>query len=270
VADSYKEPSIRVVIARERRLILRLAAVELRNRYAATALGTLWAVLQPVLLIAVFWFVFAFGLKLQMPATEAPFALMLIIGLVVWLGFSDSVLQSCNSVLQSAYLVRKIAFPIEILPMASVVGALSVHLASLVFVVAIIFATEHRISPNIFWLPFYFFSLSLFAVGLGYLLSALNVFQRDIGQSIGLVLQVWFWLTPIVWMPGIFSEPVQAWLELNPMAYVVDGYRYALTPDDIAPPSMREAFSFWVATGVSVVIGSWVFGRLKGEFADVL
>ena len=253
-----------------RRLIWRLATTQLRDRYASTAIGSLWAILQPVMMILVFWFVFSFGLRLGRGADEAPFVLVLIIGLVAWFAFSDALLNGVNSVMQNAYLIKKIAFPVEVLPLVPVVVALIVHAALLVIVIGIMMATGTEPSVRTPLLIYYVLAMSLFATGFSYLLSAINVFQRDIGQSLAVVLNIWFWVTPIIWSPTLFPENVRGILKLNPMHYIVDGYRHALLPIGAPPPGIVETVSFWSATVVVLVAGIWLFRRVQADFADVL
>ncbi len=125
---------------RNRRLIWRLALTQLRDRYASTAIGSLWAVLQPILVMLVFWFVFTYALRQGTPTDGAPFVLFLIIGLGVWFALSDALLNGANAVTQNAYLITKIAFPVELLPVVPVVVALIVHAAMMLIIVALMIA----------------------------------------------------------------------------------------------------------------------------------
>jgi ABC-type polysaccharide/polyol phosphate export permease len=250
-------------------LAWRLASLTLRDRYASTLLGGVWAVLQPAGLIAVYWFVFSYGLRMQTQAGDVPFFLVLIVGLSAWFFVSDALLGGANVVLANSYLVKKIAFPVAILPLIPVLTGLLIHALMLVLIAVILMTSG--LWPAWSWLlvVYYGLALAIFLVGWSYLLSALSVFHRDLAQALGIVLQIWFWLTPIVWSISLFPASVARWLGLNPLTYIVLGYRHALLPGAVAP-SLLAASIFWAVTALVMALGIKLFNGLKSEFADVL
>jgi len=252
-----------------RRLIWRLAVNSVRERYASSLLDSVWAVLHPAMMLVVFWFVFEFGLRIS-SAGPVPFFLSLIVGLAAWLFFSDAVLGGINAVVSNSYVIKKIAFPLEILPVIPVIAALIVHVFILIAALAIMAVNGYYPGPKgLLLLPYYLICAVLLATGLSYLLSALNVFHSDIGQTAGLLVQLWFWLTPIVWTPEHFPPDVRPLLEYNPMFYIVTGYRDALlltTPVQ----TMEAGVKFWTITTAILTTGLFLFRRLKYDFADVL
>lgn len=257
-------------IWRSRGLVLRLAQSQLRDRHSGSALGVIWALLQPAMVMAVFWFVFSYGLRVVSPPGEAPFVAMLLVSLAAWFWFSDAVSMGTHAVTGSAYLVKKVAFPLELLPLAPVMASLLVHLGLLLILGVGLAVSGHGSGWRLLQLPLYMLATATLACGLAYWLSALHVFHRDVAQTATLVLQVWFWLTPIVWSFAAFSPEVSAVLSWNPMAYVVEGYRYALLAEVTAPPRLSQAVSFWCVALVVLVSGVALFRRLRADFADVL
>ncbi len=262
--------SILATLYANRALIWRLSLAEVRERYASTVFGSLWAVLQPAILIMVFWFVFAYGLRLTSPAAEVPFFLLLIVGLGVWFCFSDAVQGGTNAVTQRAYLVKKIAFPLEILPVVPVVSALLVHAVMLMLILVILAVNDIYPTWKALSVLYYAAALVVFSSALAYLLSALNVFHRDVGQTAGVMLQLWFWLTPIIWSPDMFSGTARRVLEMNPMYYIVVGYREALLHGYASTLTWQAAATFWIITGLTLGTGVMLFRRLQPDFADVL
>jgi teichoic acid transport system permease protein len=251
-----------------RRLIVQMAAYELRNRYASTAIGALWAMIQPVLLIVVFWYVATRGLKVSFD-TGTPFILLMFSGFVPWLLFADALNGATNSVTSYAYLVRKVAFPVHILPAVPVCAALFVHAA--IFALLLVILAWYGVYPRMemFVVFYYLAALLLFLLGMGWLLSALHVFSRDVGQTVASVLTVLFWATPILWPAHHIGGWAKAALQLNPMYFIVEGYRSALLPAEPAPGGSLHLY-FWGLTAMLLVLGASVFRRFEPDFADVL
>jgi len=256
-------------VLRHRRTIWHLALHQFRDRYSGTVGGVLWAVAHPVLLLTVFWIVFSQGLKL--PGTgNQPFLLSLFCGLVPWMTFAEALNNGASAVTGRSFMVKKIAFPSEILPLTSLVAALFTHLIMLALLAAMLAWYGRAPSAAIFLLPYYLAGLCLLALGFALILSALNVFFRDIGQALGVVLNVWFWLTPIVWPPEMLPAGFSTLLEYNPMYYVVQGYRAALLGETFVAPQIGITLGFWAFAGVLAAAGAFVFHRLKTSFADAL
>ena len=243
---------------------------QLRSQYASTLFGALWAVLQPAATVAVYWFVFTFGIRMAANANGPPFFLMLIVAISAWFFFSDAINGGQAAVVNNAYMLKKIAFPVEILPAVPIAVAALVHAGVLIFVLLLALLNGVPPSWHLLLLIYYAACLALLASGVAYLLASLSVFQRDWTQLSGLLLQLWFWLTPIVWSPELFSSGVRAVLAFNPMYYVVEGYRNALLNGAGEPPTLATTLSFWCVTLAILSLGGVVFSRLRPHFADVL
>ena len=164
----------------------------LRNRYAATLGGSLWAFLQPLLTLAVFWFVFSYGLKIKSPADDIPFFLVLFCGLIPWMTFGDALSGGANAVLEHRHLVKNVAFPLEILPAAQFMAAGIVHMFMLLSLVAILLLYDIPLTVRALQIVYFFFAMGAFVLSLSWILAALNVFHRDLGQALGVILMLWF------------------------------------------------------------------------------
>jgi lipopolysaccharide transport system permease protein/teichoic acid transport system permease protein len=256
-------------LLRYRRTIWQLALHQFRDRYSGTVGGVLWAIAHPVLLLLVFWVVFSQGLKLP-GAGQQPFLLSLFCALVPWMTFSEIINSGTTAITGRSFMVKKIAFPSEILPITSVVAALITHAIMLVLLGIMLAVYGRGLSPALLLLPYYFAALCLFGFGVALTLSAINVFFRDVGQSVAVALNIWFWLTPIVWPAEMLPASYALLLELNPLYYIVDGYRAALLSDQLVAPPGAASVYYWLLTLALLAGGSFVFRRLKPYFADAL
>ena len=256
-------------LVRNRHLIVRMAGYELKTRYASTAIGALWAIIQPVLMILVFWFVATRGLKVTFES-GTPYILIMFTGFVPWLFFADALSGTANSITNYSYLVRKVAFPIHILPSVPLCSALFVH--AVLFVLLLGLLASYGVYPGLraLMVLYYLAGMALLTLGLGWLLAAANVFSRDVGQALGAGLNVLFWATPILWpagnIRGVFKLAVQA----NPMYFVVEGYRSALLPGNALFALWPLDLYFWTLVLVALVAGATMFRRFESDFADVL
>ena len=251
-------------------LVMRLARNDFRTKYAGSYLGIFWAFVQPVVTVLVYWFVFS---KLRSGMMrQVPFILWLIAGLVPWFYFSDCLNSGCNSLIEYSYLVKKVVFHIEVLPIVKIISALFVHLFFIVVVLVMYIVMGY--APGITAVQILYYSFCMFALTLGvsYLTCSVAVFFRDLTQIIGIILQVGVWMTPIMWNFADFnlSRPVQIIFKLNPMYYVVEGYRGALIEGTWFWERPVQTAYFWILTAAVFFVGVKIFGKLRIHFADVL
>lgn len=252
-----------------RDMIFALALRDLQSRYIGTLGGILWAFAHPLAIVAVFYFVFAVGFRAQ-GASGAPFILWFVCGLIPWFLFNDTLLAITNSITGNAHLVKKTIFPTEVLPLVHVVSSLFPHLIFMLVLVGMLFFFNVPFSVERLLVVYYLVCTVTFVLGLGWLLSALQVFYRDIAQGLTILLNLWFWATPIVWSQEIVPAAYRSLLSFNPMFYIVEGYRGLLIYNTSIWPTMRETAYFWTVNLCVLVLGIYVFRRLKPEFADVI
>ena len=259
-----------------RKLIFDLAKNDFKTKYAGSYLGIIWAFVQPVVTVLLYWFVFEKGLRAQGINTKAgieiPFVLWLIAGLVPWFFFQDAVNGASNTLLQYNYLVKKVVFKISILPIVKIISAFFVHAFFIIFMLALYSVSGYF--PGITAVQIVYYSLCTFvlALGIGYITCAVVVFFRDLTQIIGIVLQVLMWMTPIMWnMEGMELSPVLTTIfKLNPMYYIVNGYRSALINHTWFWNYPNQTLYFWIVTMLIFGAGVFVFKKLQVHFADVL
>lgn len=254
---------------RHRETILALALRDFQSRYAGTVAGSFWTLAHPIAIVAVFYFVFSVGFKAKAP-DDVPFILWFAVGLMAWFYFNDGLVSVANSVARNSHLVKKTVFPVEVLAFVQILSALVPHLVFLLVISIVLFLNNIALNSFRVMIFYFMFCTTILLLGLGWFLSALEVFYRDISQALMIIMNLWFWLTPIVWDPALMPKEYHWVFEWNPMHYVVDGYRGMLIYSQPKWPDMSETIIFWcIALGL-LALGSTVFRRLKPEFADVL
>lgn len=260
-----------VEILHSKRLILQLSKNDFKTKYAGSYLGIVWAFVQPIITVLVYWFVFEKGLRAGGVA-EVPFVLWLIAGLVPWFFFSDALNGGTNSLIEYQYLVKKVVFKIDILPVVKVLSALYVHVFFVVF--TLVLYACYGYFPDLYTLQviYYTFCLCVLVLGVCYMTSAIVGFFRDLTQIIGIILQVGIWMTPIMW--NLESMGLPNWLvvifKMNPIYYIVDGYRDALINKVWFWEKSGITIYYWIITIFMLGFGASVFKKLKVHFADVL
>ena len=264
---------IPVEIYQNRKLALTLAKNDFKTKYAGSYLGMIWAFIQPVVTILVYWFVFSVGLKAG-NVGKYPFVLFIVVGIIPWFFFSDSLNGGTNALTDYNYLVKKVVFNIDILPFVKVMSAFFVHCFFIGF--ALILCTCMGYHPTIYsvQLIYYIICNFVFVLGLSYLSSAIVVFFRDLGQFINIfILQVGVWLTPIMWNAENILGPLAIKIfKLNPMYYIVSGFRDSMLDKQWfwSGDTLLWTLYFWMITILAFGLGVKVFRRLKVHFADVL
>ncbi len=249
-----------------RELLSFLVWRDLKVRYKQTALGVAWAIIQPLLSMVIFSLFF--GRLAKMPSDNIPYPLFSYTGLVVWAYFSHALTQSSTSLVGSANLIKKIYFPRLAIPVSAVLsGVVDFGLAFLVLLGMMFY---YGILPtwNSVWLPLFLLLGIVTALGVGVWLSAINVQYRDVPHTLPFITQFWMFATPIVYPSSLLPEPWRAVYGINPMAGVVEGFRWALLGTNTAPgPIILVSAAAAVALLVS---GALYFRRMERSFADVI
>lgn len=257
-----------------RRLIWKLAKNDFKKRYAGSYLGIIWALVQPVVTVVMYWFVFEnfMGSKAQFlsSGTSMPYVLFLASGLCPWFYFSEALNNGTTALLEYNYLVKKVVFKISILPIIKIIGATFIH--AFFVVVLLIVAAIYGYYPTVYTLQLFYYSgcLFIFVLALSYTTCAVVVFFKDLAQIINIALQIGMWATPILWNIDSLSGNWVVILKLNPLVYIVNGYRSAICEREWFFQDFFSTMYFWIVTVVLFGIGAAVFKRLKVHFADVL
>lgn len=263
-----------VELWQNRRLIWKLSKNDFKKRYAGSYMGAVWALVQPVITVVMYYIVFdkimnSGGTGLRDSGT-VPFVLFLTAGLVPWFFFNEAWTNATNALREYDYLVKKIVFKISILPIIKTISATFIH--AFFVLVLLIVAAVYGYYPSVYTFQIIYYSacLFVFVLALSYTTCAVAVLFKDITQIINIILQVGIWATPIMWnleaVPGVW----QIIFKLNPLVYIVNGYRDAVYGKQWFFQDFFSMMYFFISTAVLFGIGVLVFKRLKVHFADVL
>jgi lipopolysaccharide transport system permease protein len=240
---------------------------DVKVRYKQTAIGAAWAIIQPFMTMVVFSLFF--GRLAKIPSDGIPYPIFSYAALVPWTFFANGLTNSSNSLVGSANLIRKVYFPRLVVPMSSIMaGVVDFCLAFVVLVGMMLF---YGITPtsNIVWLPAFFLLAFVTALGAGLWLSAMNVQFRDVRYVVPFLVQFWLFATPIAYPTSLIENPtLRVIYGLNPMAGVVEGFRWALLGQGTAPGSIILASS--LAAVILLITGAFYFRRMEKTFADVV
>ena len=256
-------------IFQNRTLLWSLTKNDFKQRYLGNLLGVVWAFIQPTVTILIFWFVFQVGFKSQ-PVDNVPFILWLIAGMIPWFFFAEGLLSGTNSIVANNFLVKKVVFRVSLLPIVPLLSALVIHVFFIIFMFGMFM--YYGYTPSLYWLQilYYLFATTVLLLGLSWLTSSIVVFFKDIGQIVAMIIQFGFWLTPIFWSMKMVPDKYQWIIELNPMVYIVNGYRESMIYQQWFWNDLNMTIYFWVVTGVIFVLGGLTFKKPRPHFADVL
>ena len=251
-------------------LILSFAKRDLLGRYKGSALGIAWAVLTPVVMIAIFTFIFAgiFGARFGVGDSHWDYALYLFCGLLPWSMFQETVQQSSNTIVTNANLVKRVVFPLETLPAAQALAALGNQLFATIALLLATIVIRQNLQLTALWLPVLLIPQLLLTLGAAWLIASLGVFLRDIAQGITLLLMAWMYLTPIIYPESMVPERFRWFIAVNPFTALVRSYRRVFL-DGLAP-DWRGLLYFTVVAVVVFIFGYWWFARTRKNFADVI
>lgn len=254
----------------KRNLIHTLALQEMKKEYAGTLLGVLWGLVNPLLRIAVYWFVFSIGAKVGKNVDGAPFIAWLACGLVAWFFINDAFRLSKNSFRSKRGLIKNTPFPIAVLPAVNVLYSYYIHLILLATILVVMVFYLKTIS--VYWLQILYFDFAAFMllIGIGSVTAPLVAVSKDFGKLIDTVLVFLFWMTPILWSVDNIEGPLKFLVQLNPFHYIVQGYRDSIFFSTGFWEYPGYTLYFWVFVFVSFVLGNYLYKRMKPIFLDLM
>ncbi len=258
-------------IVRNRRLIRSMARRDILARYRGSFGDVFWTILNPLLLMATYFFVFGVVLQTRFGADRSPtsFALYFLAGMLPWLAFSEPAGRSPFVIVEHRNFVKKLIFPLDTLPVNQVVAGLVTELfAAGVFIVALLLI-RGSVPVQVLWLPVLLIPQLLFTLGVCWFLAALGVFVRDLGQIMGFVLTLWFFVTPICYPePATLPASAMAILRKNPIFVLVRGYRAVFLEG--RAPELLPVLKLWAVAVLVFFLGHAWFYKLRKSFADVI
>ena len=255
-------------------LLRTLVRRDLEARYKGSVLGNLWPLLNQLSQLLIYTYVFSIVLNVKLnlkglPPNDLTFGLWLFAGLLPWIAFSSGLSQAATSVVGQTNLVKKVVFPLVLLPLVPILSAFIESSFGLMALIVLVAVRSHTLHTTLGLLPLVWLPQLLLTAGIGYLAAGLTVFLRDIPQTLAVVVNFWFYLTPIVYPVTAVPEQWRFWVFwLNPLAAIAEVYR------DLVLVGQVEHWGEWgVASMISLIMfcgGLWVYRKLRPAFADVL
>jgi hypothetical protein len=254
-------------ILRQFGMIVKLAKNDFKAKYANSFLGIVWAYVQPLVMMLVMWFVFQRGFR-SAPVENTSYILWYIPAYIPWIYFAEVVNSSANCMLEYSYLVKKVKFNIEILPSVKIVSALFVHLFFIGFIFFMYLINGKKIYFATIQCIYYTAALTAFGFGISMLVSSITTIFKDFVQIVNVIIQIGFWASPILWNPNDMSAGVVRILKINPMYYIIMGYRESFINGEYFWNRPNQTVYFWVCTLIIWILGCKVFISLRAHFAD--
>jgi lipopolysaccharide transport system permease protein len=248
-----------------RELVYTFALRDIKVRYKQTALGAAWAVIQPFMMMVVF--TIFFGKLAKIPSEGIPYPLFSYAALLPWTLFSEGITRSTNSMITNANIMTKVYFPRLVMPISGILSPLIDFMIAFVILIAMMLYYGFVPTINIIWLPIFILLALMTSLGVGLWLSAFNVQYRDFQYTLPFLIQLWLFASPVVYPSTLLPESYRWIYGLNPMAGVIEGFRWALLGTN--PPSTMIAFSF-VIVMVLLISGAYYFKRMEKTYADVV
>jgi lipopolysaccharide transport system permease protein len=251
-----------------RELLMLLVWREIRGVYRQTALGISWLFLRPILNVIVLTVVF--GTFVKVPSNDLPYALFSLSALLPWGYFSSAVLRSAGSLVQNMEIISKVYFPRMIISVAGVLSGLVDLAASFLVFFIVMFFFKLPLRIEMLWLPAFILAAVLMALTVGLWLATLSVRYRDVSFAVNFLLQALMYLSPVIYPISSVPEKLVFLYQLNPMAGIIDGFRWALLGSNAGSP---PGTTFWISMGIMLILlvmGAFIFRRTERTIVDVL
>jgi lipopolysaccharide transport system permease protein/teichoic acid transport system permease protein len=259
-------------IQQNRSLIVQLTYREFRARHLGSGLGLIWSFVHPGVMMTIYYLVFNYALHPD-PINKAPFLVWLLAGMIPWFVISDMIAGGASSITDNRFLVKKVVFRTSLLPIVRLLSNLPVHLFLILVITGIFWSYGYRPTWFSLQLLYYLFALLMLALGWSLLMSAIVPFLKDVGQIVQVILQAGFWATPLIWNLGMLGKgwTVKSVIaHLNPICYIVEGYRDSMVYHIPFWEHPVIGAYYWALTLSMLIGGALVFSRLRSHFADVL
>ncbi len=258
------------IIFQKRSAIYELAKRDFQAENKNTYLGIIWGYIQPLTYILLLVLVFSIGLRTNPGGKGIPFVVYLITGMISWQFFSGTISSLTQVVKTHSFLVKKGDFSLSILHIAKILSTIIPHL--ILLAIAMIVCWFHGFLPSVYTLQLIYYLAAMFflLLGLGWITSSTSIFVQDVSNVVNIFTQFGLWLTPIIWNIERIPPKYQWIVKLNPMCYIVNGYRDSLIykiPFWLKP---RETLYFWFITTIVLLVGVVVFRKLKPHFGEVI
>lgn len=256
-------------IVHDRSVLWGLAKNDVRAKFAASFLGSVWAFIQPLITLLVLWFVFQVGFR-NPPVSDVPFMVWYAPAYLVWSFFSEALTSGTNCLIEYSYLVKKVNFRVSIIPLVKILSSALIHVFFIIFIFFLLLVYKIPFSIYNLQVIYYFLCTIFMLVGLCWLLSAIAPFLKDTSNMVNVLIQIGFWMTPILWSADGMNPWIVRVLKLNPMFYICQGYRDSFIDHVWFWERGLISLYFFAFSCLIFVVGAYLFHKLRPQFADVL
>lgn len=247
-------------------LFWQLTLREIKARYKQSILGYAWAILVPLINLLVLSIVFSNLFKI--PTGDIPYPIFLFVALVPWTFFTNSISAATGSILSNSPLITKIKLPREVLPISAISSKMIDLLLTTVVLFVFLLIYGIKLQPSLLFIPLIFFTQLMLLVGISFILSATNVFFRDVENVLGIFLTIWMYLTPVIYSPQLIPENLKIFFFLNPMTGIINAYRDTILYGN---PIQWIHFSYSFIISLSILILGYIYFKKRSKnFADVI
>lgn len=257
------------VLLADRHLICSMAKREVTTQCAGSLLGIFWTFINPIILLTIFWVVFGIGFKCQ-PVENVPFVVWLTAGMSAWFFFAEIVTGSTTIIVAHQNLIKKTLFKSQVLPVIKCVSCMITHFVFLCILIILILFYHLPLSLYYFQVFYYAVCVVFLAIGIGWATASLHVFIRDTSQIVNAMIQIGMWATPIFWDINIMPANIRTLFKLNPLYYIVQGYRASFICFQPFWKHPYQTIYFWLFCIIVMVSGAIIFKKMQPHFADVL
>ena len=258
-------------VIKNRKLIWQLGRNDFKNRFASTSLGSIWGFLQPFVFMFTYVIVFQYILKVGSPEGVPNYLVWFLPGMAMWQWLNDSIMSASMSIRAYSYLVKKVVFPVDVIPMISIIASSFVGL--FLMLVALVVCIVFGCFPNILELIYVLIATYAFVIAFSRFTSAITTVVPDFANLLGIVMQLLFWFTPIIWNLSMLEnhQTILTVIKCIPFTYLVTAYREVFIDGSIITEhSFLFTIAFWIITLIMFLWGNSIFKRTKKDFADVL
>lgn len=255
---------------KNKKLAWQLGKNDFKNRFANTSLGSIWGFLQPFIFMMMYVVVFQFIFEQSGP-DGAPYVVWFMPGMAMWMCINDGIMGASNSIRGYSYLVKKVVFPVDIIPIISLLS--NAFVAVFLFAMATVVCMIFGFAPNVLMIIYMIFSAYIFLIAVTRFTSAVSTLVPDFSNLLGIIMQLFFWFTPIVWDLTMVAghQTILKFLQCMPFTYLVTGFRNCFMGGNIVTQGYGiYTIIFWIITIVMFVWGNYIFKKSKKDFADVL
>ena len=252
----------------KRDLILSLSVRNFKSAYFGSLLGVTWVLIEPLVYVFLLWFFFTKALKFQ-PPEGYPFVPWLMATMVLWNFFSLTLSSSAGTFKNHSFLLKRPEFNMAVLPVVNIITALYIHAIFIAILVVMLLMNDIPFTPYWFQSIYYLFATAILLLGLAWIAASLNLFVKDVGNIIGVALQIGFWISPIFWSLETFPKGYRFLLELNPLTYLMEGYRKSFIYGQPFWIDVKGFVYFWSVTLVVLLVGVFTYKKLRPHFGDV-